>query len=63
MIYSIRKLIDCKIGDYVYIWCIGTLMWDNEIVKIKEKDFFVTVEYQNGKTANFTGGAICKKLN
>jgi hypothetical protein len=42
-----KKLEDCKIGDLVRIWCIGTLCWDDEVVKIVEKGILITVQYMN----------------
>ena len=57
------KLKDCEIGDYVSIWCIGTLQWDDEIAKIIDKFCFIKVQYEDGRTAEFVESAICKKLN
>jgi len=58
-----KKLKDCDIGDYVSIWCIGTLCWDDEICKIIDNGFFVKVQYKSGRVSEFSGNAICKKIN
>lgn len=58
------QLKDCSTGDFVSIWCIGTLCWDDDIVKIISIDnFWAKVEYKNGHTAEFVPSATCKKLN
>jgi len=58
------KLNETEVGDYVSIWCIGTLQWDDEIVKIKDiGGILVTVEYKNGHIGEFSNDAICKKIN
>jgi len=59
----IKKLKDCNIGDFVRIWCIGTLCWDDEVVKIVDKGFFVKVQYRSGRTSEFSTSAECKVVS
>jgi hypothetical protein len=59
----IKKLEDCQIGDLVRIWCIGTLCWDDEVVKIIDKFVGVTVQYKSGRTARFSSSAECKVVS
>jgi len=58
-----KKLEECNIGDLVRIWCIGTLCWDDEVVKIIDKFIGVNVQYQNGKTGRFSSSAECKVVS
>lgn len=59
----IKKLEDCNIGDFVRIWCIGTLCWDDEVVKIIDKSVLITVQYQSGRTGRFSSSAECKVVS
>ena len=59
----IKKLEDCQIGDLVRIWCIGTLCWDDQVVKIIEKGILTTVQYKSGKTSRFSSDAECKIIS
>jgi len=56
----IQKLEDCKIGDFVIIWCIGWNSWDDDVVKIIDKGILITVKYRNGKTNRFSQSTECK---
>lgn len=58
-----KKLEECNIGDFVKIWCIGTLCWDDEIVKIIDKSVLITVQYKNGSTGRFSTTALCKVMS
>ena len=59
----IKKLENCNIGDLVRIWCIGTLCWDDEVVKIIDKSVLITVKYQSGRTGRFSSSAECKVVS
>ena len=59
----IKKLEECNIGDLVRIWCIGTLYWDDEVVKIINKSVSITVQYKSGRTARFSSSAECKVVS
>lgn len=56
----IKKLEDCNIGDYVIIWCIGSLCFDNEVVKIIDKSILITIKYKSGTTYMFSPFTKCK---
>lgn len=59
-----EKLKDCKTGDLVRIWCIGTLSWDEEVVKIIDNSSsFIKVQYKNGMTAEFVPSTECKVVS
>ena len=62
-LFMIKKLEDCNVGDLVRIWCIGTLCWDDEVVRIIDKSVLITVQYQSGKTGRFSSSAECKVVS
>lgn len=56
----IKKLEDCKVGEFVILWCIGTRQWDDDIVKIIEAGSFPEVKYRSGHTDKFSPSTECK---
>ena len=51
---------DCKVGDFVIVWCIGWRAWDNEVLKIIEKGFYVTLENRSGVRQELIDSCVCK---
>lgn len=56
------KINQCKKGDLVRIWCIGTGSWDDQVVKIVDNGVstLVKVEYKSGRYGEFSPSAECK---
>lgn len=58
---KITTLDKCEEGEYVTLWCIGTMRWDDDTVKIKENSVLVEVEYRDGSTGRFSSSTECKR--
>jgi len=54
---------DCKVGDYVRLWCIGWRCWDSEVVKIIDNFSLIRVQYKSGREADFTKSTECERIN
>lgn len=52
---------NCEVGDYVRLYCIGTGIYDDCFVKIKEKFILVDVEYPSGRIARLSLKTPCVK--
>ena len=37
----IKKLEDCKKGDFVKIWCIGLMSWDKQVIEESLKQYTI----------------------
>lgn len=57
----LKQLIDCKVGDFIRIYCLGTKQLDENVVKIVNKDstFWIVVQSKSGREAKFYFNTKC----
>ncbi len=58
-----KFLKECKVGDNVIIWCIGTRKWDDQQVKILDSgvSILIKVQYESGRISHFSPSTWCKE--
>ena len=57
-----KTLLECKKGEFVILWCIGWLNWDNDVVEIVKEGHFPEVKHRNGHISMFSSSTRCKTV-
>lgn len=58
-----KTLGECKQGEFVILWCIGTNQWDDDVVQVVEAGSFPRVKYRSGHIDLFSPSTKCKLVS
>lgn len=59
----VKMLKDCEVGDVVRLYCIGWGSFDNQLSRVIDKGFFITVKSEDGATSRMVDTAECQVMD